>query len=365
MNGTIEIRAVELFVRVAELRSFRAAGDALGVPRSTVSRRVAELESALGTRLFHRTTRHVELTSAGKTYFRACGPALGAIMEAGRAIATTSEDTAGRLRVTAPVTLAERLLGEVVAECLARHPQMRLELVLTDRHVDLVGEKFDLVRGGARARTRTTALLCEPRIPTRLWNAPYTTRPPPTRVHPLHAARATRSLDVPLSWSCPGGSGARTARRQQHPARVRGRSPRARHCPTSRSDRRRRACSQSTRRDPQRVRAARAALLCSSCQRRSRLTRCASVPRDREEASGPNWREGTCDNPREFHLAVTESVCDAHTYDVPATHRPLTHLRRPLQTRSAVPVFRTWGISRSSAATRDSCRPITSACNLA
>src|SRR5215831_21162783 len=54
------------------------------------------------------------------------------------------EDTAGRLRVTAPVTLAETLLGEVVAECLARHPQMRLELVLTDRHVDLVEEKFDL-----------------------------------------------------------------------------------------------------------------------------------------------------------------------------------------------------------------------------
>src|SRR5215468_616584 len=100
MNGTIDLSAVELFVRVAELRSFRAAGDALGVPRSTVSRRVAELESALGTRLFHRTTRHVDLTSAGKTYLRACGPAIGTIMDAGRALATASEDTAGRLRVT-------------------------------------------------------------------------------------------------------------------------------------------------------------------------------------------------------------------------------------------------------------------------
>jgi DNA-binding transcriptional LysR family regulator len=144
MNGTIDMGAVELFVRVAELQSFRAAGDALDVPRSTVSRRVAELERALGTRLFHRTTRHVELTSAGKTYLRACGPPLRAIMEAARALATRSEDTAGRLRVTAPVTLAETLLGEVVAEYLARHPQMQLELVLTDRHVDLVEEKFDL-----------------------------------------------------------------------------------------------------------------------------------------------------------------------------------------------------------------------------
>src|ERR1700748_1964370 len=103
MNGTTEIGAVELFVRVAELLRFRAGGDALGVPRSTVSRRVAELEAALGTRLFHRTTRHVELTSAGKTYLRACGPAIGTIVEAGRALATPPEDTAGRVRVTAPV----------------------------------------------------------------------------------------------------------------------------------------------------------------------------------------------------------------------------------------------------------------------
>jgi len=158
MNGTIEVGAVELFVRIAELRSFRAAGDMLGVPRSTVSRRIAALESALGTRLFHRTTREVQLTSAGKTYFRACGPALGAIMEAGRALTARSEDAAGRLRVTAPVTLAETLLGEVVAECLARHPQMRLELVLTDRHVDLVEEKFDLAfRSGALKDTSVVA----------------------------------------------------------------------------------------------------------------------------------------------------------------------------------------------------------------
>jgi DNA-binding transcriptional LysR family regulator len=158
MNGTIEMRAVELFVRVAELRSFREAGDALGVPRSTVSRQVAELERALGTRLFHRTTRQVELTGAGKSYLRACGPAIGTIKEAGRALATRSEDTAGRLRVTAPVTVGERLFGDVIAECLARHPQMQLELVLTDRHVDLVQEKFDLAfRAGALKDTSVVA----------------------------------------------------------------------------------------------------------------------------------------------------------------------------------------------------------------
>ena len=158
MNGTVDVSAVVIFVRVAELRSFRAAGDALGVPRSTVSRRVAELESALGTRLFHRTTRHVELTSAGKSYLRASGPALETIMEAGRALTTGAEDMAGLLRVTAPVTLAETLLGEVVAEYLTRHPQMRLDLVLTDRQVDLLAEKFDLAfRSGTLKDTSVVA----------------------------------------------------------------------------------------------------------------------------------------------------------------------------------------------------------------
>jgi DNA-binding transcriptional LysR family regulator len=92
----------------------------------------------------------VELTSAGKTYLHACRPALETIAKAGRVLATRSEELAGLLRVTAPVTLGERLLGDAIAECLARHPQMRLELVLTDRHVNLVEEKFDL---GFRAGT--------------------------------------------------------------------------------------------------------------------------------------------------------------------------------------------------------------------
>jgi DNA-binding transcriptional LysR family regulator len=144
MDGTVQIDAVELFVRVAELRSFHAAGEALGVPRSTVSRKIAELEGALGTRLFHRTTRHVALTSAGDVYLRACGPALNTIVEAGRVVAKKPESAAGSLRLTAPVTLAETLLAEVIAEYLGRHSQSRLELVLTDRHVDLVAEKFDL-----------------------------------------------------------------------------------------------------------------------------------------------------------------------------------------------------------------------------
>jgi len=143
---------------------------------------------------------------------------------------------------------------------------------------------------------RRTALLCEPRVPARPWNAPYPTRPPPTRLHPLHAARATRALDLPFSRSRHGVSGTRTARRQQHPARDGGRGARARHSPPSRGGRHRRARGQSTRRGARCVRAASAAPLCGVCQRRSCLTRCASVPRDREEASRAPWRAGSCNS---------------------------------------------------------------------
>jgi DNA-binding transcriptional LysR family regulator len=158
MQGTLEVGAVALFVRVAELRSVRGAAETLGVPRSTVSRQIRELERTVGTRLLQRTTRRVELTSAGKAYLRACGPAVGAILEAGRALSAGSEETAGRLRVTAPVTFGEGFLGDVVAECLARHPQMSVELVLTDRHVELVEEKFDLAfRSGTLKDTSLVA----------------------------------------------------------------------------------------------------------------------------------------------------------------------------------------------------------------
>jgi DNA-binding transcriptional LysR family regulator len=130
----------------------------LGVPRSTVSRRISALEQALGTRLLQRTTRRVELTSAGKTYLHACGPALGTILEAGRALTTDAAETAGRLRVTAAVNLGEVLLGDVVAECLARYPELNIELVLTDRQVNLVEEKFDLAfRSGTLKDTSLVA----------------------------------------------------------------------------------------------------------------------------------------------------------------------------------------------------------------
>lgn len=144
MQGTIDLAAVAVFVRVAETSSFRGAADALGVPRSTVSRRVAALERQLGTRLLRRTTRKVSLTDAGAAFLRSCQPALGALDEAARAVSSTSVEARGRLRVTAAVTFGERFFGPVIDEYLCANPHAELDVLLTDRHVDLVQEGFDL-----------------------------------------------------------------------------------------------------------------------------------------------------------------------------------------------------------------------------
>lgn len=152
MGETIDLEAVRAFVQVARRASFRGAAESMGVPRATVSRRVARLESQLGTRLLHRTTRRVTLTEAGAEYLRECEPAIGALQEAALAVAEKRATPRGRLRLTAPVMLGERLLGPVVLEYLERYPEVTVDVVLSERQLDILDEGFDLaIRAGQLA----------------------------------------------------------------------------------------------------------------------------------------------------------------------------------------------------------------------
>jgi DNA-binding transcriptional LysR family regulator len=144
-----DLNAVNCFAKVVELESFRAAGAALGVPKSTVSRKIAELEDALGARLLERTTRRLRLTDAGRTYHQRVAPALDALGEAERALEEQSGEPSGRLKLTMTVEGGQTLLGPILAEYLSRYPQVRLQIELLDRRVDLVEEGFDLaIRAG-------------------------------------------------------------------------------------------------------------------------------------------------------------------------------------------------------------------------
>jgi DNA-binding transcriptional LysR family regulator len=144
-----DLNAVLAFAKVVELKSFRAAAEALGVPKSTLSRKVAELEDALGTRLLERTTRRLRLTDAGTAYHLRVAPALDALTEAEQAVEQQLAKPSGRLRLTTTVEGGQTLLPAILNEYLQRHPHVQLELELTDRRVDLVEEGFDLaIRAG-------------------------------------------------------------------------------------------------------------------------------------------------------------------------------------------------------------------------
>jgi DNA-binding transcriptional LysR family regulator len=148
-DNLVDLEAVRVFAAVAELKSFRGAAEALRVPRSTVSRRMVVLESALDTRLLQRTTRTVSLTEAGEAFLSQVGPALAAIADAGRAVIDAGAEPRGLLRVTATASMAEQV-GGILLELVERHPQIRLELDFTDRQLDLVAEGFDIaIRSGA------------------------------------------------------------------------------------------------------------------------------------------------------------------------------------------------------------------------
>ncbi|QHE87693.1 LysR family transcriptional regulator [Hydrogenophaga sp. BPS33] len=133
-----------LFAEVVERGGFAAAGRALGMPKSRVSRRVAGLEAQLGVRLLQRTTRKLSLTDVGETYLRHCQALRESAQAAADAVANAQTEPRGTIRVVCPVTLAQTVLGGVMSIYLARYPQVRIEMEVNNRVVDLVQEGVDV-----------------------------------------------------------------------------------------------------------------------------------------------------------------------------------------------------------------------------
>ncbi len=132
------------FAHVVEAGGFSAASRRLGIPKSRLSRRVAELEARLDARLLHRTTRKLTLTDVGERYYRHCAAMLVEAEAAEEAVAAVSAAPRGRLRVSTPVALAQTMLVRVLPEFMATYPEVRLDMLLTNRRVDLVEEGVDV-----------------------------------------------------------------------------------------------------------------------------------------------------------------------------------------------------------------------------
>src|SRR5512137_381587 len=150
-HATVDLNRVRVFLRVVEAGSFTAAAAALGVRKSSVSRSVAALEAELGIRLLQRTTRRIHLTDAGRAYHDRARDALAGLEEARQEVSALGAAPRGVVRVTAPVDLAGAI-AEVTDRFVRAFPDVRVEVSLTARVVDLVREGFDLaVRAGVLA----------------------------------------------------------------------------------------------------------------------------------------------------------------------------------------------------------------------
>lgn len=140
----MKLEDMRLFAKVAEARSFTAAARSLGMPKQTLSRRVAELEEALDVQLLHRTTRRLHLTEVGAAYAERCAEIVRLAEEANHAVTEARQVPRGVLRVTADPVFGEAFLPGLLIEYARRWPEVQVEVVLTRRRVDLVEEGFDV-----------------------------------------------------------------------------------------------------------------------------------------------------------------------------------------------------------------------------
>ncbi|WP_105370428.1 LysR substrate-binding domain-containing protein [Neorhizobium huautlense] len=159
MSNPLNLNDLNFFVQAVEHGGFSAAGRMLGVPKSTVSKRVAELESRLGARLIQRTSRSFTLTDLGREFLR---HAQASVIEAEMAeaiVRTHLGEPSGIVRMTAAVPTAQFVLAEHLVELPARYPKLQLSLHVSDRFVDMVQEGFDIAVRSHQAPLPDSTLL--------------------------------------------------------------------------------------------------------------------------------------------------------------------------------------------------------------
>lgn len=139
-----KLSAMAILLKVVEAGSLSAAAKRLNIPLATVSRRIAELEAHLGTRMLNRSSRRLGLTEAGRMYVDACRRILEDVDEAERAVMGIHKDPRGQLTVTAPVVFGRVLLMPIIADFLVEYPDIDFKLVLADRLLNLLESDVDV-----------------------------------------------------------------------------------------------------------------------------------------------------------------------------------------------------------------------------
>ncbi len=139
-----QLEDIQVFIRVVEAGGISRAADQLGIAKSAVSRRLSELEKRLGTRLISRTTRTSNLTEAGRSYYQQVLKVVDQVAEIESELHDTECALTGNIRIAVPLSFGLQHLGPAIDLFIKQHPQLRIDMDLSDRHVDIVEEGFDL-----------------------------------------------------------------------------------------------------------------------------------------------------------------------------------------------------------------------------
>lgn len=146
----MELHTLEIFVDVMSKGSFAEVARDRNVPPSSISRAIANLEEQLGIRLFHRSTRKISVTEAGHTYFTRISPLIDDLRLASETVHDREQSLQGTIRMTSSVSFGQKVIIPVLHQFMEEHPSITLDFVLTDRTVDIIGERIDIaVRHGA------------------------------------------------------------------------------------------------------------------------------------------------------------------------------------------------------------------------
>lgn len=157
-TNTTQLTTIALFCKSAELGSFSSAAQAMGVTPAAVSRGVGRLEDRLGIKLFRRTTRSMQLTDDGRTYFEQCRDAIAQIDDAEKNITGQHGKPRGQLRISVPTTYAHYRLLPRMADFKSRYPLVELDINISNRNIDFVEEGYDVaIRLGTPPDSRLVA----------------------------------------------------------------------------------------------------------------------------------------------------------------------------------------------------------------
>jgi DNA-binding transcriptional LysR family regulator len=148
-----DLNDLQFYAMVVEHGGFAAAERALGIPKSRLSRRIAQLETELGVRLLQRSTRKFAVTDVGQSVYRHAQTMLAEAQAAREAVDRVSATPRGSIKVSCPVAIAQEVLGPILPDFMKKHPQVRVQLHVSNRRVDVIQEGFDIA---IRVRSQLT-----------------------------------------------------------------------------------------------------------------------------------------------------------------------------------------------------------------